>query len=520
MAGEFNFLVDDISRELAELLVQEKGEIINSWACMVMDIPDSPYQQFTYEETLTWAAENLETIIRVLESGSDLNTNMYVNRLIPARLQLEIPIFSITEAFLCVKDAIQPQLGKAYSTDADKTLAVSQRIDLCIRNLVKQFEMSYSETLHRKLIEESEKRVAEIESLHRTMTALLQKLNLDEMLEIVCAEAQRLTGASGSALLFLQDEGWLQVTISTGDPIPVLDRLPVADSIAGTSLQKGEPYLINEPVNKVQAYHRNPDLESLLVIPLQVEGKSIGVIDVVNKSGGFSDDDIRIMSLFADQAAIALQNAQFHKKTEQLAVVEERQRLARELHDSVSQSLYSTILYTDAARLAMSNGDSKQVLENLKELHNIVHEAMLDMRLLIFELHPPILEKEGLVAALRTRLEAVEARSGIHTKFETNREERLPIQMEADLYRIAQEALNNAVKHSQAQNISVHLNFSAANFRMKIWDNGIGFVPKSKENSGGLGLRGIEDRVVRMNGTFEIESKPGEGTLLSVEVCI
>jgi signal transduction histidine kinase len=205
---------------------------------------------------------------------------------------------------------------------------------------------------------------------------------------------------------------------------------------------------------------------------------------------------------------------------EQLAVVEERQRLARELHDSASQSLYSTILYTKAARLALSKGDSKKAIENIHELGKMVHEAMLDMRLLIFELHPPILEKEGLAAALRTRLEAVEARSGIQTEFKTNSEERLPIHTEVELYRIAQEALNNAVKHSQAQNISVHLHFSADKFRMKIWDNGIGFDPRSLKIHGGLGLQGIEERVKRLNGTFEIESKSDEGTELSVEVVV
>jgi signal transduction histidine kinase len=226
------------------------------------------------------------------------------------------------------------------------------------------------------------------------------------------------------------------------------------------------------------------------------------------------------MSLFADQAAIAITNTRLHHQAEQLAVLEERQRLARELHDSVSQSLYSLTLYTDAARLALSKNETEAAGENLQELRNMAREAMLDMRLLIFELHPPILENEGLVIALRTRLESVEARSGIHTEFDVEEEVRLPIETEAELYRIAQEALNNAVKHSQAKNIRVHLQFKASKFRMNIWDNGIGFDPKIKKQSGGLGLRGMEDRVKRINGRLTIVSNPGSGTQLTVEVDI
>jgi signal transduction histidine kinase len=170
--------------------------------------------------------------------------------------------------------------------------------------------------------------------------------------------------------------------------------------------------------------------------------------------------------------------------------------------------------------LALSNNETKAAAQNLQELRNMAREAMLDMRLLIFELHPPILENEGLVIALRTRLESVEARSGIHTEFEVEEDVRLPIETEAELYRIAQEALNNAVKHSQAKNIRVHLQFETGKFRMNIWDNGIGFDPNKKDQSGGLGLRGMEDRVKRINGRLQIVSNPGGGTKVIVEVAI
>ena len=509
-----------ISLELAGLIIQNQTKIIDSWIIKVLNLPDSRYRDYSKFEISAWAAKGMETIADVLQTNTDQSIDEYVSSLVPDRLQAGFPIYSITEALLSVKDAILPIIATAYAGDSYKAIEAAAQIDLCLKIIIRKFESVYSNTMHQQLVDESEKRIAESDSLQRTMTALLQKLKLDEMLEIVCAEAQRLTGASGSAVLLLEDEGWLQVTIGTGNPIPALDRLPVEGSIAGTAVLNGEPFLINEPVNQVQAYHRNPVLESLLVIPLHVEGANIGALDVVNKPGGFSEDDIRIMSLFANQAAIAIENTRLHHQAEQLAVLEERQRLARELHDSVSQSLYSVSLYADAARLALSKSEIKEASENLQELRNMAREAMLDMRLLIFELHPPILENEGLVVALRTRLESVEARSGIHTEFDVEEEKRLFIQTEAELYRIAQEALNNAVKHSQAKNIRVRLQFKANKFTMNIWDNGIGFDPNKKDQSGGLGLRGMEDRVKRINGRLKIVSNPGGGTQLTVEVDI
>ncbi|NIW46383.1 MAG: GAF domain-containing protein, partial [Gammaproteobacteria bacterium] len=230
-----------------------------------------------------------------------------------------------------------------------------------------------------------------------TMAALLQKLKLDEVLEIVCSEACRLTNTTGSAVLLLEEEGWLKVSISIGYPLPVRQRVPVEETLAGQSLKLGKPIIDNHPTNQLHAYHLNPDLSSLLIVPLIIKDSNIGVIDVVNKPGRFTEDDIRIMGLFADQAAIAIENARLHKQAERLAVVEERQRLARDLHDSVTQSLYSASLYVNAVQRALANKKMDVALENLQNLRNMTHEAMLDMRLLIFELHPPVLEKEGLV---------------------------------------------------------------------------------------------------------------------------
>jgi signal transduction histidine kinase len=250
-----------------------------------------------------------------------------------------------------------------------------------------------------------------------------------------------------------------------------------------------------------------------------VDDTILGALDVVNKPGGFTNEDIQVMQLFADQAAIAIEHAQLHQQAEKLAVIEERQRLARELHDSVTQALYSVTLYADATRMALSAGKQEVATEHLQELRNMAGEAMMDMRLLIFELHSPVLEKEGLVSAVQTRLETVEARSGLQTTLRVKGEEiRLPILIEEELYRIVQEALNNAVKHAKAQQVTIEFQYEDKHFCLAVRDNGSGFDPTSVRQSGGVGLRGIEERVQRIGGHLIIDSILEKGTILKVEI--
>jgi signal transduction histidine kinase len=215
---------------------------------------------------------------------------------------------------------------------------------------------------------------------------------------------------------------------------------------------------------------------------------------------------------------VAIENAQLYEQAQQLAVVEERQRLARELHDSVTQTLYSVTLYAQAAHMAMSTGKRNEAIENLQELQSMAREAMTDMRLLIFELHPPRLEEEGLAVALQSRLASVETRTGLQTELCADGEQRLPLWVEEELYWIAQEALNNVVKHAQAQKVTVGLQFDDQGACLEVQDNGKGFDPVTARQSGGMGLRGMAERAQRISGKLEIESVPGQGTRLKVTV--
>ena len=506
-----------VTPELANLLQVHHDEVVSDWATLVHKNQDLKYWHYPFEDIIKWASHGLNVIIQSFETGSTLVLEEYLREITISRLDEGFNIYEVTEALLLAKEAIFPVLLRSYPSASQEAIEAIAQVNVCLRYMISYFGSLFSEATHQRLFDETNKRLAESESVKRTMVALLQKLTLDEVLEIVCSEAKHLTNATGSAVLLLEDE-WLQVTFSIGNPLPALERLPVEDSLAGLVVNKGQPILVNALDNQVQAYHRNPDLNSILVIPLYNESTSIGVIDVVNKPGGFTNDDIRMISIFADQAAIAIENARLHHQAEQLAVVRERQRLARDLHDSVTQTMYSLSLYADASQKALRGNKVDKALAHLDELRKMVSEVMLDMRLLIFELHPPILQKEGLATALRTRLESVEARSGIRTEYQVFNERRLPLETETELYRIAQEALTNVVKHARADHVSVSIRYFRDKLKLEVQDNGIGFDAGEAGKGGGLGLKSIQERVERMNGLFTVESTPQSGTRLEVTV--
>lgn len=367
-----------------------------------------------------------------------------------------------------------------------------------------------------ELYEESLRRVAEIESLQRLTTALLEKLKLHQVLDIVYLEACQLTGATGCALFFWDGGPSLDVAQSGGALQVNSAKVPLAKSFAGRAVLGGRPVMANDPQDLSGISGLPAGVETMLALPLRVQGSTMGALDVANKPGGFTQDDVRILSLFADAAALAIENARLNEKVGELAVVEERQRLARALHDSVTQDLYSITLYAEATRLALSSGRSEVAAENLREMHSTAREAMLDMRMLIFELRPPLLAKEGLAGALQARLSAVEARAGLHTELKVEGEAHRSLAVDTELFWIAVEALNNVVKHARARHLRVSIAYREHSVYLEISDDGQGFDPAVARQAGGVGMLGIEERVQRIRGRWEIRSTPGAGTTLHV----
>lgn len=293
------------------------------------------------------------------------------------------------------------------------------------------------------------------------------------------------------------------------------------EGLTGWVAATGEPLLVPD-VSKDSRYvsMAGAQTQSELLAPIKVKGQVLGVLDIQStERGHFDESDLLMAQSLADQTAVALENARLYQQARQVAVLEERQRLARELHDSVTQAMYGVTLYAEAAARRLAAGDMGLTARHLQELKSTAQDALREMRLLIFELRPSILEEHGLTAALEARLESVEGRAGLDTAFHLRGQaRRLPADLEAGLYRIAQEALNNALKHSQARHIEVSLCLNDTSVTLEIADDGQGFLPDMVGQRGGLGLPGMRERAAQLNGALSITSTPGEGTTVRIEV--
>jgi len=229
----------------------------------------------------------------------------------------------------------------------------------------------------------------------------------------------------------------------------------------------------------------------------------------------YNTDNVRLLMMVVDQMGIALERAILQEQAEHAIIIEERQRLARELHDAVTQSLYSLTLMADAAQKFNDQSLWARSEHYLRMVQTTARDVLKEMRLLVFELRPSALENEGFVNALRQRLDTVETRAGVETHFEINQVAAPPIDIQVALYRIAQEALNNALKHAQASSVMVSYFADQEHVRLTIQDNGQGF--DSAQVNGGIGLKSMRERVERYGGAFCLESRNGHGTTITVD---
>jgi signal transduction histidine kinase len=219
---------------------------------------------------------------------------------------------------------------------------------------------------------------------------------------------------------------------------------------------------------------------------------------------------------FANQAAIALENAQLYEQAHEWAAMEERQRLARELHDSVSQALYGIALGAHTARTLLDR-DAHQVAEPLDYVLSLAEAALVEMRALIFELRPESLEREGLVSALSQQAAAVQARHRLIVSTSFCEEPAQPLKIKQELYRVAQEALQNTIKHARANKVELRLSETEAQLLLEVCDDGVGFDPGGSF-PGHLGLQSMRERVAGFGGTLQIQSGAEVGTCISARV--
>ncbi len=378
-----------------------------------------------------------------------------------------------------------------------------------------------------RLLDAERRRARQAEALARASITINSSLDLTRTLDVITRQVCETLDAERVAI-FLHDPAsdTVYVGSTAGVSQELCDRLKplrfsrdtakaFRDTWSGLTIvvedAEADPEI--NPVSRQMFGFR-----SFMATPLRVKGHYLGFlfVDQGSQLRHWSDDDRRLFEALAGPVATAVENARLHAEAQRLAVVEERTRLARELHDSVTQSLFSASMLAQAAQ-SLWKRDPERAKERLDRAAELCGGALAEMRALIFELRPAALQEEGLVSALRKHAAAREARDGIAVEFAVEHERRLPPDCEEAAYRIVREALHNIVKHARASAVRVRLDFQPDRLCLEVRDNGQGFDVAAVAGRG-MGLTSMRERAEQLGGSLTIESGPGRGTAIRAEL--
>ncbi len=386
------------------------------------------------------------------------------------------------------------------------------------------------QTLERRVAE----RTRELEILNSISSAVSCSLDIREVLRDALEKTTELMGMELGIAYRLPPSSLeaggpqvLELLAQRGLPdwfVSLIRLLPVRGSMIEAAIPAGQPIVWRPAEYPTAATREAMEREGVtfgISVPLLAKGSLVGAMVLGSRhEREVTPGELALLAAIGQQVSMAVENARLYDQAHQMAAMQERNRLAQELHDSVTQALYSITLYAEAAARLLSAGEREQAVEHLRELRDAAQESLREMRLLIFELKPLALQKADLAEAIRARLDAVESRVGLKTELQVEGEEKrtVPDTVKLELYHIAREALNNVLKHSSARSVTVNLQLGETAVRLEVADDGVGFDPESTRESGGLGLPGMADHAAGIGGRLRLWSEPGRGTRVSVEV--
>jgi signal transduction histidine kinase/ligand-binding sensor domain-containing protein len=377
--------------------------------------------------------------------------------------------------------------------------------------------------------DEIDQRRKELEALYQADENLYRHLNLEQVLQALIDTAIQLLNADKGSVLCWDDKkenlviraarNFQSQTIANA-------RIPRGKGKAGKVAQSGVTAMVEDTAQDASVTQwiiQAENIRSFIQVPIKVENEVFGVFSADYTSPrSFKEDEILLLLALAQRAGIAIQNARLYEQSHELAVLEERSRLARDLHDAVTQTLFSASLVAEALPNTWEK-NPQEGLGLLQELRSLSRGALAEMRSLLLELRPAALLETSLPNLLRQLGEAASGKEGIPVTVQVEGNADLPPEVHIALYRIAQEALNNIVKHARARHVSLRLAYSAGGqpcepglcVTLTICDDGRGFDPAVVSHER-LGLGIMQERAQAIGANLTIQSQPGQGTQITV----
>ena len=380
------------------------------------------------------------------------------------------------------------------------------------------------ERLVRERTSALEKRNQEIQALYQADERILRNVSLHQVFQTLVDVAVDALNADRS-VVFAWDEKQTKVTprVSRGFSPETLALLEFkkSEGVVGRVLETGQPAIVRQ----IELNDFRPEIRQALIgegirsfihIPIIVDNKIVGVFNIgFTKPNLIGDDITRLFSALTHRASISIANMELFEQTKDLAVMEERNRLARDLHDSAKQKAFAALAQLGTAR-GILNGNGNAATMHLNEAENLVSDVIQELTFLVQEIYPIALQEKGLAAILREYAYEWGNRNDIKVNLTLHKERRLPFGVEQAIYRVTQESLANVARHSRANRVDISLMYNGGTLQLSVADDGCGFDMGAKGH--GLGLRSIRERVGSIHGTVQFQSAPGQGTRIIVQV--
>jgi signal transduction histidine kinase len=351
---------------------------------------------------------------------------------------------------------------------------------------------------------------------------------LNDVLQVIVDRVRPLVAAQYAALGIVDPNGRIERFITSGideETRRLIGPLPEGHGLLGLIIRENRSFRVPD-INVDARRHgfppNHPPMMSFLGVPISLRGVSLGRLYLTNKIGAdeFSPEDQALVEIFALHAGIAMENARLHEQLQRLAIVDERDRISKDLHDGIIQNLYAVGLSLEDVADDLT-ADHEDAAMRVGRAIDSIHLSIQDIRNFIFGLRPELLESASLIEGLAVLVEEQRRNSMIDLDLHTpDGVAEPPPAVTGNLLAIASEALSNVVRHSRASRAQVHLALadSGTSFELRIEDNGVGFAPSTSAKLGHQGLANIRDRTERIGGRLTIESELGRGTRLMVRI--
>jgi signal transduction histidine kinase len=366
-----------------------------------------------------------------------------------------------------------------------------------------------------------------LEAMSDAVHAIAGERAVEPVLQRIVGVSRELAGARYAALGIPDGQGNFSQFITAGmseELIAAMGPLPRTHGLLGAMLDTDRPYrtddIKQDPRFRGWWPSAHPQMASFLGVPIRSRAGVLGALYLTDKEDapGFTEEDERLIQMLAAHAAIAIENARLYERGRELSFVEERNRLARDLHDSVVQKLFGVALAAQSAATLFER-DRESARAQVEKLQELTQDAIQELRSLIFQLRPPAVESDGLAAALEKHVQVLRRVHRQDIELRTTGKPRLRPAVDDEVFRIAQEALHNAIRHAAAARLEVALAEDEERLVLTVRDDGVGFDPgATAHRSRRLGLTSMEERAASLGGTLGIDSTPGEGTTISLEV--